>query len=146
MDNNSQQSSNDLGLDSQIKKLPNWTKVLFAIGGAVIVVLIAVGVGGKYYYQVSPLSSTSTPASYSEPATHASSTTQTTAKFEKAFASAQASQVSFNSTQTCSDFSADDPTHNLATTTLLHMGQKLCNLFVEKGRGVIASVSRESAW
>lgn len=108
--------------------LPKWAGPVLALVGAVIALAIAIGIGNRFYYQVHPLTSTSTPIG-EQPVASISA-----AAFDQAVASAQAVP---NPEQQCSYFSADDPTGSLSTTTLAQMGQNICDLFEQKAASVI---------
>lgn len=121
---------NDPNQSSPISKLPKWAKLSLALGGVVLILAIALGIGSKFYYQVSPL-----PAPNDQtPPLNNSNNSQNTAAFDQALASAS---VASNPQQQCFYFSADDPSYSLSTSTLEQMGPKLCTLFVEKGAAII---------
>ena len=130
MDNIPTQPLNEPSLDSHINKLPKWAKSLLALGGAVVILAIAIGIGGKFYYQVSPLPN---PNDQTPPINNPN-TPQNTVTFDQALASAQPIP---NPNKQCSSFSADDQGGGLSTSTLSQLGQKLCTLFEEKGASVI---------
>ncbi len=128
MDNTTQPSNNPNG-DFRINTLPKWAKLLLTIGGAVVVLVIAIDIGSTYYYQVNPLSTSDTQAPNPDTLGNMQAP-ENTATFEQAFSSATVSGE-------CKGFSADDPSLSLSAAALLREGQKLCDLFVEKGVSVI---------
>src|SRR5437773_11375476 len=111
-----------------LDRFPKWARPILALVGALIVLAIAIGIGGKYYYQVNPLTLPPTPTDQ-RPVDNTNAVA-----FDQALASAQPTP---NSNQQCPYFLVDDPSHSLSTTTLAQMGQKLCTLFTEKGAAII---------
>ncbi len=104
--------------------MPKWVRPALAIAAAILVLVVAVVFGSKYYYQVKPLTSTT-------PDQQQTGNTPDQGAFTQALASTKIED------QNCSYFVVNDLDGNLSQDTLKQMGVGICKLVQTKGVSTI---------